>query len=467
MHDTTLAFDIPIISPILSWLGGEASDALADVWKSAMTALWSAGWWVMKLAFRLIDAFTTPDLSARGPMSAVLPTTLWIGVTVAGLMLLVQITVALIRRDGQSLGRVLIGIAQFGLVWVGYLGVASGLVVATDGLTKGLLEALLNVHQFSQVDLSAGVVIKSAVVATALGVASLFLLIPASFFYVIVMLVREAAIILLVATAPISAGGLLADTSKVWFWKTLRWFIASLLIAPVMALVLGVGFKLAVGVVSSSGDIDSAMTGMAVVSCVLVAIGAVCPLILFRLLAFVDPGTASGAALRQSWADSGGLSGVLSGGHGAGATSAATREDGGGRAQGEAAAEGQTQSRLSTALGAFGTGVQVVTRIGTKAADLGSDVLVGAGVGHAGYAMTPTDERLQTRHRVQPASSATSDGDDAGRAPADRTTPTEPVEQTPPGLNGHPPAPPVLGAGAEGAAGEAGAAGAASGAAAL
>jgi hypothetical protein len=461
MNNAPLAFDIPIISPILSWLGGQAGDALADVWKSAMTALWSAGWWVMKLAFRLIGAFTTPDLSARGPMSAVLPTTLRIGVTVAGLMLLVQLTVALIRRDGQSMGRVLIGIAQFGLVWVGYLGIASGLVIATDGLTKGLLNGLLNVSQFAQVDLSAGVVIKSAVVATALGVASLFLLIPASFFYVIVMLVREAALILLVATAPISAGGLLADTSKVWFWKTLRWFMASLLIAPMMALVLGVGFKLAVGVVASSGDIDSAMTGMAVVSCVLVAIGAVCPLILFRLLAFVDPGTASGAALRQSWADSGGLTGVLSGGQATSAGAAAGREDGEGRAQGEAAAEGQTQSRLTAALGAFGAGVQIATRIGTKAADLGSDVLVGAGVGHAGYAMTPTDERLQTRQGARSGATGSGGSDDASTAPEPPETP--PAGPVPPGVNGHGPLPPAAGAAGGGAAGEAGAAGAAAG----
>jgi hypothetical protein len=456
MPDSTLGFSVPIISPVLSWLGAKASDALADVWKSAMTALWSAGWWVMKLAFRLIDAFTTPDLSASGQMSAVLPTTLWLGVSVAGLMMLVQVTVALIRRDGQSMGRVLIGIGQFGLVWLGYLGVASGLVVAADGLTKGLLNALLNVNQFANVDLSAGVAIKSAAIATALGVASLFLLLPSSFFYVIVMLVREAALILLVATAPISAGGLLADTSKVWFWKTLRWFIASLLIAPMMALVLGIGFKLAVGVVSSSGDIDSATTGMAVVACVLVVIGAVCPLILFRLLAFVDPGTASGAALRQSWADAGGLTGVLSGRRDATATSAAVKEDGAGRSQGEAAAETQTQSRLGAAFGLIGTGAHVATRIGAKAADIGSDVLVGAGVGHAGYAMTPTDERLQNTRRT-PSTQANPTGGpgDNGQDP-DKTNPATPsTDLLQPSANGQSPVPPELGAGGEGASGAA------------
>ena len=51
--------------------------------------------------------------------------------------------------------------------------------------------------------------------------------------------------------------------------------------------------------------------GTAVIGCVVIAIGACCPLVLFRLLAFVDPGTASGAALRQSWSDSGGMTGLL------------------------------------------------------------------------------------------------------------------------------------------------------------
>ncbi|MDA4681157.1 hypothetical protein, partial [Enterobacter asburiae] len=59
---------------------------------------------------------------------------------------------------------------------------------------------------------------------------------------------------------------------------------------------------------------NTAHAGMAVVGCIVIAIGACCPMILFRLLAFVEPGTASGAALRQSWSDAGGMSGVMSGG---------------------------------------------------------------------------------------------------------------------------------------------------------
>ena len=57
-----------------------------------MTGLWSAALWLLKLAFKIIDAFTTPDLSATGPMGAVLPTTLWIGATLAVIMMFVQLT---------------------------------------------------------------------------------------------------------------------------------------------------------------------------------------------------------------------------------------------------------------------------------------------------------------------------------------------------------------------------------------
>src|SRR4051812_1523139 len=130
------------LNPI-SWLGDAASAAVADAWKAAMIGLWSAGLWLLTLTFKIIDAFTTPDLSAQGPMGAVLPATLWIGASVAGIMIFVQLTVALIRRDGQSLGRVLLGVGQFGLVWVGYLGVAGALVAAAAGASRGVPPTML------------------------------------------------------------------------------------------------------------------------------------------------------------------------------------------------------------------------------------------------------------------------------------------------------------------------------------
>ena len=411
------AFGVGDANP-LKWLGSAASAAVGDAWLTSMTGLWSAALWLLKLAFQIIDAFTTPDLSATGPIGSVLPTTLWLGATLAVIMMFVQLTVALIRRDGQSVGRVLLGIAQFGAVWVGYLGVAAGFVAAASGLEHGILEQMLHAQDLSHVDLSESFPDKvgDITLATVLGVLGLLIVIPAAFFYLLIMFVHEAGLLILVATAPISAGGLVSEIGKVWFWKTVRWFFSCLLISPMAALLLGVGVKLSTGVIDPptppmcggalcepvgnaqqisdfANATNTAHAGMAVIGCIVIAVGACCPMILFRLLAFVEPGTASGAALRQSWSDAGGMSGIISGGSQSAGSSAATRSGGDGRSGGESGAESQMQSRLSSALGAFGAGLQVATSVAHRAADLGSDILGQAGVGPPGYSMTPTDER--------------------------------------------------------------------------
>jgi type IV secretion system protein TrbL len=474
------AFSVGDLNP-LKWLGDAASAAVGDVWLAAMTGLWSAALWLLKLAFQIIDAFTTPDLSASGPMGSVLPTTLWLGATLAVIMMFVQLTVALIRRDGESMGRVLIGIAQFGFVWIAYLGLAAGFVAAAAGLEHGILQQMLHAQDLSHVDLSADFPDKigDITLATVLGVLGLLIVIPAAFFYVLIMFVREAALIILVATAPISAAGLVSETGKVWFWKTLRWFFSCLLISPMAALLLGIGVKLSTGIIdpptppksgSSISDVanyatasNTAHAGMAVVGCIVIAIGACCPMILFRLLAFVEPGTASGAALRQSWSDAGGMSGVMSGGKQSSGRSAATQSGGDGRSGGESGAESQTQSRLSQAMGAFGAGVEAVSSIANKAADLSSDVLGQAGVGSPSYSMTPTDERSSrggssrggsSNERSSDTGAGTGGAGGSGDRGGGSSTPKPPTPPMPDGGGGLP-----GGAGGAGGAGGTGAAG--------
>ena len=416
------AFDI---NPI-HWLGGVVADAAGNVFQTAMTALWSAGLWMLGLAFQIIDAFTTPDVSGSGPLGSVLPTTAAIGASVAVLMMSVQLATAMARRDGQSLGRVVIGLGQFALVWAGYLVVAGVFVTAASGLEHTILQQMLHVDTLSSYDITKPWPrkVSDLTVATVLGLCSLLLVIPAAFAYVLLMLVREAALLILVATSPITAAGLLAESTKAWFWKSLRWFISSLLIGPTSALVLGIGVQVSNGVISGKDDKTAAAVGTAVVGALIIAIGATSPLVLFRLLAFVEPGTASGAALRQSWSDAGGVSGLMSGAGGgkqSTGSAAASASGADGRSGGESAAEGQTQSRMAGMLGGGGGRGKMAGGLGggpgkvagglgsaaraagplvsaaQRAVDIGSDVLGQAGVGSPGYSQTPTDERSKSR----------------------------------------------------------------------
>jgi type IV secretion system protein TrbL len=127
---------------------------------------------------------------------------------------------------------------------------------------------------------------------------------------------------------------------------------------------------------------------MALVSAMLILIGAVCPLVVFRMLAFVDPGTSSGAALRTSFAASGGVAALI-GGKGGGAeagSSAGVRQDDAGRSMGESDADSQTQGRFAQSMSRLSGGI---TSVGAAMAAgvsgssaIGADVLGAAGVGH-------------------------------------------------------------------------------------
>src|SRR3954465_14286527 len=393
------AMSCPPINPFCV-IGEAAGAVVADVWTSAMLALWGAGLWLLGLAFSVVDALATPDLSAGGPLAAVYPVTFGIGATVAALMAMVQLGVAAARRDGQTLGRLLIGLLQFGLVWVGYVGVAALLVTGVSGLTTALLRSLLDIDTLAAFDpsVSVGRDVVDGTVATVLGVSSIFLLVPASVGYLLLMLVREAALIVLAATSAISAGGLLAQASSVWVWRRPRWFLAALLVSPVAVLVLGVGVTITEGLLTGAEETSAeAAVGMTVVGCLLILLGAICPLALFRLLAFVDPGTSSGAALRSSLAASDGVMGALGNLAGAGgrasgaaavagpggvAASGAAGQAAGGRAQGESTADAATQGRFAGALRALTVGTAAAGRLAAGVAASAADVLSGAGIGH-------------------------------------------------------------------------------------
>jgi hypothetical protein len=219
---------------------------------------------------------------------------------------------------------------------------------------------------------------------------------------------------------------------------------------------------------------------MAVTGCILILIGAICPLILFRLLAFVDPGTSSGAAMRQAFAAHGGLTGMLGGRTAAGGdtagSAAATKRDVGGRSQGEATADTQTAGRFNNMFGgagqALGKGMQTAGTIATKAAAVGSDVLGSAGVGH----QAPYFGHEDIGGGAAPGSTSNGSGTSGGQAapgtdpsgdlspsdgppgggsepPTPSTPPTPPTPPTPGGGGGGPP-----GGGGGGAGGGAGAA---------
>ena len=383
-----------------SYLAGAAGKVAGDAWTVAMLSFWSAGLWLLRFVLELVDAFLTPDLSENGPGATVYRFTFWVAATLVLFMAMVQLGVAAFRRDGQSLARVAVGTAQFLMVWVAWLTYAVVLLAACGGLTRAVMKATMGVDAWSQWqpwEAFSTQDITDAAVATVLGIMGLFLVL-AAIGHLLVMLTRAGALLVLAATTPIAAAGLVSDAGRSWFWKSLRWFHAAAFTPVVMAMIMGVGIQLTTGVVTSTGDSVAAAVGTAVPGVMLILIGCFAPLALFKMLAFVDPGTSSGAAMRAGMAAQGGLQGLLPGGASAagGTSGAASSTDGNGRSAGEDASADATTSRftssaggLLSALGPVGqaaaTGVGLAGSLGARAAAVGADLSNQMGVGHGNY----------------------------------------------------------------------------------
>ncbi|MGV1009949.1 MAG: hypothetical protein ACOYBY_15265 [Dermatophilaceae bacterium] len=452
-----------------TYLGNAAGKIVADGWTAAMLSVWNAGLWLLKLVLGIEDDFLVPDLSENGPMGGIYPYTFWVAGSLVLVLAMVQLGIAAFRRDGQSLARVLVGSAQFAMVWVAWVAYAVAVLAAAGGLTSALMQALLHVEAmdawqpwtgFSTSDITDGAI------ATVLGVMGLFLVFSA-FGHLLVMLARGASLLVLAATNPIAAAGLVWEGGRSWFWKAFRWFHAAAFTPVIMMLMLGLGVQATSRVALSTTDSLQKAIGTAVPGVMLILVGCFAPLALFKLLAFVDPGTSSGAAMRAGLAAQGGLSGLLRGGSDDSTSNAASSSDPSGRSQGEASTEAATNERFAKSaggfMGAFGevgqkvaAGAGVAAGMGARAATLGADLTNQMGVGHNTY----VPDYTASRSRGSGNTSADTEQDNpevngAGPDPAESTPAAALRPPTP-----HPPAMPQAAGGGPGGAGtSAGAAG--------
>ena len=422
----------------LHWVGDKAKEGLADAFTSMMMAIWSGAMWLLRTAFSLIDGFT-PNVADPG-LAKLYSVTLWIALVIALVVAFGQIGLAVLRGDGRGFGTLAAGVVQYGVVLCCWIGVCAGLIAAASGLTKGILNSLLGVDSFSGYAAGDGFVdqVSGTVEAATLGICALFVLIPAAFGHMVIMMVRSAALLILTATLPMTAAGTLSEGTKSWMWKSVRWFLACVLMEPLLALVVGMGTQFAwagmpdgqqqspAGANPLHFSDTSSNIGMSVVGSIIMLVACFMPMVLFRMLAFVDPGTASGASFRSTMGANGGVSGLLRGksqtaeGSGSGAASETASD---GRTSSENGAEAETagrfQSKAAKAVPVVGRGIggamDKAGKVAQYGAAMGVDVLGQAGIGNQGYYPTDHDpkqaaQKSKKAHQMRPLNDTNGDG---------------------------------------------------------
>lgn len=406
-------------------LGDIIAKAAADAWTAAMLAIWNSGLFVLRIVLTYSELFLTPDLRGDGPGKDVYSFALWLALALVVLLTVIQLGAAAFKREGKGLARALIGAGQFVVVCATWFGYCVTIVAACGAISKALMKALLNVNTWPEWEPLGGLGsedIADATVATVLAFLGIFLWL-AAIGHILVYLARAASLLVLTATGPISAAGLVSDFTRSWFWKSLRWFHAAAFTPVLMIMVLGIGVQMSNGVAAHLSDGTQKAIGTALPAVMLILVSVVAPLALFKLLAFVDPGTPSGASFRQGMAVQGGIQGLLSGGAGAGGgSSAASSADSSGRSAGEQNAEGSTGDRFNQSaqgfLGSLGAGGQalakgmgMISSAGAKATSLMADETNQAGVGQNTYGPDFSGTRSNNQNNSQ---SSDQSGNDSG-----------------------------------------------------
>lgn len=284
--------DTYLMNPLGDTIGEGITSAVTSGIDAVMEALWTGCLWLLRSAFELMDSISTFTVDPHsGSIGPVWSTMVWLSGAIALGLFFWQLSTAVLR-GGRGMARAATGPVSYGVALAVTAGVVGLLVQGADGLTTLLLEHGLRAENFSAAfhTTTLGQGVANGVKAVALGLIGFFGLLPAGLGYTLEIIWRQAAILVLVATVPITAAGLLAQSTASWYWRTARWTIAAVMVKPALALVLVIGFS----VLAQTSGPTGVLAGVGVLWVSLVA-----PLALYRLLAFIDPGTDAGGAFRQ------------------------------------------------------------------------------------------------------------------------------------------------------------------------
>lgn len=274
--------------------------ALAEnLWVAICLSFWGSATWIVAFALGWGDSLLRPPIDDPG-MAPIYGVMLWLSIVLAMLVLLAQLIRTIMRADGKSLGTAILGSFKYIMMCTMWTAYCATVVVSVNELTRsvrGLLFTTTDPTQWRLVpdDLTEASV--SGVAATVLLFLSLLLWI-AALTYIVVLLGRSVGLLVLVATAPIAGAGLIHDSLQIWFWKAFRWFHALAAAPLLMTLVIGLGIKTTELAATGAFDGGQPALAAAVPGVLTILVASVSPVALFRFLAFVDPGTTSGAAFR-------------------------------------------------------------------------------------------------------------------------------------------------------------------------
>ncbi len=219
---------------------------------------------LLKAFGQAFAALPTLNLGAAG-ISGTYGTCLAIAGTVAALVIFGQVIRTAWTHDGSGLAQAGTGTGKAVLAWLLTAAVTTAALQASDGITSFVVDQAFGSQQ-ALADKLATIVNWAEVTGdpgqAILGGSLLLIFALAGIALVIVLwaelLLRNAAVAVLVAMSPIAAAGLASETTKAWWVRTASATVQLIILKPVIALVFAVGFSMA----GSSTGIEQILDGL-------------------------------------------------------------------------------------------------------------------------------------------------------------------------------------------------------------
>ncbi len=340
--------------------------AAGGLWDAICQSFAAAADTFLRAFAEAFAAIPPVDLASPG-VRGVYAICLGIAGVVATLLLLGQVVRTALTHDGSALAEGLTGLGRAAAAFLVTLAVATAAITAADDLTRYIIDASFGSAAALTSRITALLSFTGTAVpggAQAAGLASLLALLAVIGILLILvlwfeLLLRSAAIAVLVATSPIAAAGQLSAATRGWWQKTASATGQLIILKPAIALIFALGF----GLTGEPGSLETLLAGMLILLLAVIAWP-----VIARFFTFAQAGRGTA-----------GLSAVL--GFAAGRlTAAGPAPAGGGRAgTGAGAATGSAGAATASVLAMAAAGARAAQRATTALAGQMEQV-----AGHAG-----------------------------------------------------------------------------------
>lgn len=301
----------PATTP-LEWVAGKVSEMASDAMKEAARYIGESVVWLLEKFANAFNSWSTVDLTDTG-ISDMLGISLTLSVVLAVFLLIVQFGKVAVSQDGGPFATAATGLVKFGAILAVYITATQVALNWSDEVSVWIINASFEGggsgkaeaaeamqtqlgQLFSGLTVSGGaaagtgaLITGGGVLANAVGVIIVvgILTIIAVAGLWIEMMLRQAAIMILVTTMPIVLAGQMADSTRDWWPKARNALVATILAKPAIVLCFGIGFSAA----TDANGIRNVLVGFVV----FVLAGAAWP-VLARFFVFTTNGEGNSAA---------------------------------------------------------------------------------------------------------------------------------------------------------------------------